>query len=217
VITGSIMVTPFYTLATYVFSGASARKGLVIGAAFLAWGGLMTWACLANVIGFLDLAGNLIVPIAWIAPSLILYLRRNWFLEHELSQRWLVGLQLFRAIGGTFLIEMSRGRVPGIFAYPAGLGDLLVAAVAGVVLVACRTRSEIPAPFLYGLIALGIADFLSALFFGFTSSKSPLQLFFPDPPSQLIEFPTGMIPMFLVPYAIFFHTLSLLNDRRFGS
>jgi hypothetical protein len=61
-----------------------------------------------------------------------------------------------------------------------------------------------------------MADFMSAFFFGFTSSEgSPLQLFFPAVTNQLILFPTGMIPLFLVPYAIFFHFLSLFNYLKF--
>lgn len=42
-------------------------------------------------------------------------------------------------------------------------------------------------------------------------SETPLQLFFPAVPNHVIVFPTGMIPLFLVPYAIFFHVLSALN------
>jgi hypothetical protein len=105
IIIASIMVTPFYILAVYVFSGASALKGLQVGTAFLIWGALMVWVCLNQI--------------------------------------------------------------------PAKLG-------------------------------IGMADFLSAFFFGFTSTQGPLQLFFPDVPNRLIMFPTGMITLFLVPYAIFF-------------
>jgi hypothetical protein len=42
-----------------------------------------------------------------------------------------------------------------------------------------------------------------------------VQLFEPPVVSQLLIFPTGMIPLFLVPYAIFFHMLSLLNYIKF--
>ena len=49
IIVGSIMVTPLYVLATYVFSGASAHKGLKIGFAFLIWGSLMFWVCLDQI------------------------------------------------------------------------------------------------------------------------------------------------------------------------
>jgi hypothetical protein len=85
IIVGAVMVTPFYLLATYVFSGASARKGMQIGGAALVLGSLMFWVCLSGVPRQLGLAGNLIVPAAWILPSLILYLKRQWFLSHELD------------------------------------------------------------------------------------------------------------------------------------
>jgi len=42
-----------------------------------------------------DLSCNVLIPI--------LYWQRSWFLSQELSQKWLVGLQLFRIIGGVFL------------------------------------------------------------------------------------------------------------------
>ena len=215
IIVGSIMVTPLYVFAVYVFSGASAHKGLNTGLAFLIWGSLMFWVCFDQIPSQLGIGGNLIVPCAWILPSLILYWRREWFLSHELSQKWLVGLQLFRLIGGVFLIEMVKGHTPGIFAYPAGIGDIVVGLVALGVLLVCRNRERIPAVFIIFVIAVGMADFLSAFFFGFTSTQGPFQLFFPAQPNRLIMFPTGMIPLFLVPYAIFFHVLSLLTYLKF--
>jgi hypothetical protein len=69
--------------------------------------------------------------------------------------------------------------------------------------------------FLIIVIVVGMADFMSAFFFGFTATQGPLQLFFPDVPNRLIMFPTGLIPLFLVPYAIFFHVLSLLVYLKF--
>ena len=216
IVVGSIMVTPIYVMAVYVFSGASATKGFQIGGAFLIWGAVMFWVCLSQMPRKLGLPGNLIVPLAWFLPGLILYWLRDWFLSQELSQKWLVGLQLFRVIGGVFLIEMVRGNIPGIFSYPAGIGDILVGVAALAVLLAYGKREHIPGTFIIFIIVIGIADFLSAFFFGFTSSEgSPLQLFFPEVTNRLILFPTGMIPLFLVPYAIFFHVLSWLNYLKF--
>lgn len=215
IIVGSIMVTPYYVLGVYAISGASIEKGMQIGSAFLIWGACMFWVCLSETPAKLGLAGNLIVPISWILPSLILYWKRDWFLSAKLSQKWLIGLQLFRIIGGVFLIEMVRGHIPGIFAYPAGIGDILVGLVAMVILLAHRKGEPIPKSGIFTVLVLGVADFLSAFFFGITSSEGPFQLFHPDIKNNLILFPTGMIPLFLVPYAIFFHTLSILNYSKF--
>ena len=215
IIVGSIMVTPFYILAVYVFSNASPKKGLKIGSAFLIWGSIMFWVCLSDTPRKLGLAGNLIIPLSWLLPSLILYWKKEWFLSAKLSQNWLIGLQLFRVIGGVFLIEMFLGHIPGIFAYPAGLGDTLVGFVALGVLIAYRKSEHIPTVAILLVIVLGVADFVSAFFFGITSSEGPFKLFYSDVTNNLLIFPTGMIPLFLVPYAIFFHTLSLLNYLRF--
>jgi hypothetical protein len=57
------------------------------------------------------------------------------------------------------------------------------------------------------VIVVGALDFLSAFFFGFFSSETPFQLLFPAVRNNVVVFPTGMIPLFLVPYSIFFHTL----------
>ena len=43
-------------------------------------------------------------------------------------QHWLVGVQLYRALGVIFLILYAAGKLPGLFAWPAGLGDVLGAA-----------------------------------------------------------------------------------------
>lgn len=211
IVMATAMVTPIYALATYVFSGASREKGMQIGIAFLVLGSLMFWVCLSDFQRRLGLLGNLIVPVAWILPSAVLYLRREWFLSQNLSQKWLVGFQLSRAIGVVFLIEMTRGNVPGIFAYPAGIGDILVALVALAVLLRYRKAEPIPPGPIFLVIALGAADFLIAIFFASTSSDTPFQLFFPAVPNNVSVFPTGMVPLFLVPYAIFFHALSGLN------
>lgn len=212
VIVSAMMITPWHALATYVFSGASALKGAVTGLVFLVWGAVMTWFCMAGVVGRMGFAGNLVVPVAWFTPSLILIVRRKWFLSAPLDQRWLIGLQVWRVIGGAFLIEMTRGHIPGVFAQPAGWGDLLVGLVALGVVVLYR-RKPVPNGAVVLVLALGLADFASAFFFGFTSSEGPQKLFETQNPSQLLMFPTGLIPMYLVPYAIFFHTLSWLSLR----
>lgn len=217
VVMSSMLVTPFYLLATYVFSGdsprAGARKGAIMASLFVAWGAVMIWFCLAGVPGRLGPLGNLVVPVCWLTPSLVLLVFRDWALAEPLSQRWLVGLQVWRVIGGVFLIEFARGNLPGAFAYPAGIGDILVGLLAIVALV--KARGGAPGPtMIRAVLILGMLDFAGAFFFGITSSEGPVRLFEHDARSTVLTFPVGMIPLFLVPYAIFFHTLSWLTLRR---
>ena len=102
-----------------------------------------------------------------------------------------------------------------MFAYPAGVGDMFVGLVALGVLLAYWKSERIPKAGIFLVIGLGIADFLSAGFFGFTSSEVPGQLFYPSVANDVAHFPIGLIPLFLVPYAIFFHTLSMLNYLKY--
>jgi hypothetical protein len=44
--------------------------------------------------------------------------------------QWLVGIQLYRVIGGVFVVLWLAGSVPGLFALPAGIGDLAVGVMA---------------------------------------------------------------------------------------
>src|SRR4029077_21227511 len=49
-------------------------------------------------------------------------------------QEWLVGVQLYRALGVIFLIPYATGRLPSLLAWPAGIGDIaigLLAPIAG--------------------------------------------------------------------------------------
>lgn len=216
IVIAAMLVTPFYLFATFAFSGASLKKGMTLSLIALLFGAFMFLVCLAAVPGKLGLPGNLIVPVAWILPSLLLFFARDWVLAERLSSHWLIGLQLWRAIGAVFLIEMARGNLPGIFAYPAGVGDVLVAVVALLVLIRFKDFKQIPAGAIHLVGVLGVLDFLSAFFFGFTSSDTPIQLFSHDNPNQVILFPTGLIPLFLVPYAIFFHMLAWLNLLKHG-
>jgi hypothetical protein len=215
IVMAAVLVPPFHTLATFVFSGASPRKGVIVGALFLAWGAFMVWFCLANVVAQAGSPlGNLFVPLFWLGPSVLLLLARDWVLSEPLSQRWLVGLQIWRVIGGVFLIEMARGNLPAVFAVPAGVGDIAVALVASIVLWRCRHAARVPVAAVRLVLVLGVIDFACAFFFGFFSTVGPQQIFFPLVRNDTLLFPTGMIPLFLVPYAIFFHTLSWLSLRR---
>src|SRR5262249_57804764 len=43
---------------------------------------------------------------------------------------WLVGLQVYRVLGANFLALWAYGAIPGVFALPAGIGDVLVGLLA---------------------------------------------------------------------------------------
>jgi hypothetical protein len=51
-------------------------------------------------------------------------------------QSWLIGVQLYRTLGVIFLILYATDKLPGLFAWPAGLGDVLVGVLAPAVAIA---------------------------------------------------------------------------------
>ncbi len=159
-----------------------------------------------NVVDRLAPFGGVLIVVNWIVPSLCVWHYREHFCG--LDQRKLVFLQVFRLIGGLFILEMYRGHIPASFALPAGSGDIAVGLMAVGLLTCYKT---IPRGGAIALITMGVIDFISALFFGVTSLPGRLQLFAQGFNNQVNLFPTGMIPLFLVPIALVFHTLSLIE------
>jgi len=75
-------------------------------------------------------------------------------------------------------------------------------------------NTKIPAFWILAVAIVGLVDFFIAFFFGFTSSETPVQLFSFDSPNRVTEYPLGLIPLFLVPYAVVAHILSITQYNR---
>lgn len=121
--------------------------------------------------------------------------------------QWLVGVQFYRVLGGLFLIAYARDEMPGEFALPAGIGDILVgvSAVAVAWLVATHGAQRMRTTVL-AWCAFGIADLVVAVGTGFLSSPSTLQqIALEDPNSAITRYPFVLIPTFLVPVSIVLH------------
>ena len=73
-------------------------------------------------------------------------------------QSWIVGVQLYRALGVIFLILYAGDRLPGLFAWPAGLGDILVGLLAPFVAMAYARRPEENARTVAAWNIFGLAD-----------------------------------------------------------
>jgi hypothetical protein len=130
-------------------------------------------------------------------------------------QHWLVGVQLYRTLGVIFLILYAAGKLPGLFALPAGLGDVLVGVLAPVVAIAYRRGPRENADLVSAWNLFGLADFVVAVTAGFLTGPSPLQLFAFDLPNELISrFPLVLVPVFLVPVSALLHLASLTKLRR---
>ncbi len=204
-------LTTWYVYFTFRESGHAKRKTIALTLGVLVWS---IFAFGAVKYGFDPFRGLRIRSLVYLVLAAGFAYAFRWALVGKgLSQRMLIGLQLIRPIGLVFVLEYWRGNLPGVFAHPAGWGDLLVGIIALVVLIRYRSQ-EIPNGAIKLVFTVGIADFVSAFFFGFTSSATPFQLFAFDQPNQVLLYPTGLIPLFLVPYAVIFHILSITEMQR---
>jgi hypothetical protein len=127
----------------------------------------------------------------------------------------LVGVQLYRVLGVLFLIAYVQGDMPGEFALPAGIGDVLVGLTAVIVAIALLKRGEQRArPMVLAWCACGILDLVVAVATGFLSAPSPVQQFaLDDPNAAIVSYPFVLIPTFLVPVSIMLHVYVIARLR----
>lgn len=130
-------------------------------------------------------------------------------------QQWIVAVQLYRALGVVFLVQYAMGNLPGLFALPAGIGDVAVGLLAPVVASRYARDPQTYAAQVRNWNLFGIADLVIAVATGFLTSPSAVQAFAFDNPNTLISaFPLVLVPVFLVPLSILLHIASLMKLRQ---
>ena len=160
------------------------------------------------------------IQYGFLVPIILgLLLFRTWpLLRRTLAlvpNRWLVGVQFYRVIGVIFLVLYAAGHLSAPFAWPAGIGDVLVGITAPFVAASFARSPKDSARRVLSWNLLGIADLVVALTMGFLTSPSPFQLLSFDHPTQLVGiFPLSLIPVFAVPLSILLHFASLQKLRR---
>ena len=190
------------------------RDGLVAQVASVM---LTLWATLIAVLGRKGVlqarAGEGVPPIAIVLVAALLLLASSLIgsttLRRLLSrQSVLIQLHIWRLLGVVFLILWAQGKVPALWALPAGIGDILIAATAPWIarhLVTARGRSR---AITWNL--LGMADLIVAIALGNMTSPGAVQVFRTVPTSEILTaFPMVLVPGFLVPLAFTLHVVSL--------
>ena len=130
-------------------------------------------------------------------------------------QSWLVGIQFYRVLGLVFLLLNAQGRLPSVFAQPAGSGDLAVGLLAPLVALAYARGVAGRALLVRAWNILGLLDLAVAITTGFLTSPSPLQVYSFDAPNELIgAYPLVLVPVFGVPLAVLLHVASLVKLGR---
>jgi hypothetical protein len=139
-------------------------------------------------------------------------------LSLRLDLRLLTAMQGWRVIGAMFLVLMWFGLLPGTFAWPAGIGDLIVGAYAPFVVLAISRRTPGWHRHVVLLNVLGLLDFVGAVGGGVLSGSSPIGILRGGVTTDImLELPLSMIPTFAVPFWIVLHSISLINLRNVQS
>jgi hypothetical protein len=129
-------------------------------------------------------------------------------------QQWLVGVQVFRALGAIFLILSATETLPRLFALPAGLGDTVVGLLAPVVGLAYARAPQKAGGLVAAWNVLGLLDLTDALVLGFLTSPSRYALEVQPNSDLMTVLPLVLIPIYLVPLFFVFHLASLAKLSR---
>jgi hypothetical protein len=130
-------------------------------------------------------------------------------------RQWVIAIQFYRVEGVIFLVLFAMHLLPGLFALPAGIGDVTVGLLAAAIAIGATGGQQLNPRTVLRWNLLGIADLIVAVSTGFLTSPSRFQLFAFDRPNELISmFPLVLIPTFLVPLAILLHIISLIQLGR---
>ena len=116
--------------------------------------------------------------------------------------------QIFRVVGVTFLIVMALGKLPAVFALPAGLGDIAIGVEA--IFVARSLRRGVVSRRTVWFNILGLVDLVVALGIGVTAAPGVAHLLSLTPSTEQIALlPLVLVPTTVVPLAVALHLLSL--------
>jgi hypothetical protein len=161
-----------------------------------------------------------LVPLAIFLPVIVgvpilLRSKRIGEVLDAMPRSWLVGLQVYRVLGGIFLVGWARGVIPSLFVLPAGIGDVTTGLLALPVAysLVSRNRSAVRGAIAWNIF--GLLDFAVAVGIGLVTAPGPFQLIQPSVSNTgLGLYPNVLIPAFAVPSSILLHVLSLRQLRR---
>ena len=127
----------------------------------------------------------------------------------SLNPRTLTFVQSWRVAGFTFLVLYAAGILPGVFALPAGLGDIAIGATAPLVAIKLGNFNH-RRGFIFWKI-LGISDLVMAVTLGTIA-----RLISPDGVGTgvMTVLPLSLIPTFAVPLLIMLHVLCIAQARQ---
>jgi hypothetical protein len=133
----------------------------------------------------------------------------------SLDLRFIAGIQGWRWAGLGFLSLYAHNILPGIFAIPAGLGDMAVGFVAPWIILSLVRRPDFAASAAFRRWnVLGIVDLVVAVSLGTLSSILSTGAPGEISTAPMATLPEVIIPAFLVPLFLMLHTAALMQSRQ---
>jgi len=121
-----------------------------------------------------------------------------------------IAVQVYRILGFVFLVLFAQGRLPGIFAIPAGVGDILIGVTAPLAALLVWKEHRWGKGLALVWNVAGIYDLVQAVALGFLTAPGRYQLLAFNAPNFAIgAFPLVLVPAFAVPLSILLHIVSL--------
>lgn len=182
--------------------------------AAVAWAGAINGVFRIAASPFPVLPLAIFLPVIVGAPVLLLSKRVGQLLD-AMPTTWLVALQFYRVFGAQFLAYWLLGLLPGLWALPAGAGDVLTGlfAVPTAVALVAGTAEGRKAAVFWNIF--GLADLAVAISLGMIIAPGPFQLIVPLGANIGLDgYPNVLTPAFVVPGSILLHVLSLRQLRR---
>jgi len=169
--------------------------------------------------------GTLPIPILiGAAVPLVVFLAVYWgsaaFRAFVLSIDLLLAtaIQAWRAGGLGFLALYVHAVLPGIFAWPAGLGDIAIGVTAPwVALALLRRRGFVNSRVFVAWNLLGILDLVVAVSIGALSSVLASGVAGEVTTGPMAQLPLVLIPAYLVPLFVVLHLAALFQAQRHTS
>ncbi|MGO9567004.1 MAG: hypothetical protein ACLP5H_05635 [Desulfomonilaceae bacterium] len=184
---------------------------------------LGAWFALVFVLGasgrFVSPPGTPPIPIAIgvTAPIIIFfaafrmsYTFRDLVLTADL--RLCTGIQAWRFAGLGFLALYAQGALPGLFAWPAGLGDIAIGLTAPWVTLALIRRESFRFSSLFLVWnLLGILDLIVAVTTGVLSSGLATAIAGEITTAPMAQLPLVLIPAYFVPIFVILHLAAIFQ------
>jgi hypothetical protein len=120
------------------------------------------------------------------------------------AQHWLIGIQTFRILGSALLVRYFAGQLAGLFALPAGIGDVTAGLLAPFVAYAWYRGKPYARGAAIAWNVFGMADLINAVALGTLTGGG----------GGGIVFPIVLIPAYGVPRAFLIHSYSLIGLLR---